>query len=199
MSEEKEISSETRKNIMKATSRAIRKHGYAELTMDNIADEYDKCKSNLHYHYGTKENLMVDFISYLLEGFEKKIVPDIDDPEEKLTVLIDRMLFGINGEEIPEKFHAVLMEMRSQAPYDKKYREKITQNDTFIHDKVSEIIEEGIENGDFREVDPDEIATLILSTIDGGRVRQISTDRDVAEKARESLKHLVESLLLKEC
>ncbi|MEF8875031.1 MAG: TetR/AcrR family transcriptional regulator [Candidatus Thermoplasmatota archaeon] len=198
MSEKKEISSKTRKDIMKATFRAIREHGYAELTMDKIAEEYDKCKSNLHYHYGTKENLMVDFITYLLEGFKEKVVPDTDDPVKRLDGLIDSMLFGIGEGEIPERFHAVLVELRSQAPHNEKYRKKITENDRFIHNKVKEIIEEGIEKERFKEVNPDQIATIILSTIDGGRARQISTERDVAEKAKEALDQMIESLLLKE-
>lgn len=198
MSEEKEIHPETRNDIMKATSKAIRRHGYAELTMDKIAEKYDKCKSNLHYHYGTKENLMVDFIDYLLEGFKEKVVPDTDDPLEKLNGLIDRMLFGISDGEIPERFHAVLLEIRSQVPYNERYREKITKNDEFIHEKVTEIIEEGIEKSRFKEVDSEKTATIILSTVDGGRARQISTERDVAEKARDSLEYLIESTLLKE-
>jgi len=198
MSEEKDVPPETRNNIMKATSRAIRRHGYAELTMDKIAEEYDKCKSNLHYHYGTKENLIVDFIGYLLEGFKEKIVPDAEDPVKRLDGLIDRMLLGTRDGEIPERFHTVLIELRSQAPYNERYRKKITENDVFIHDKVTDIIEEGIENGRFKEVDPDQISTIILSIIDGGRARQISTERDVAEKSRKALDQLIESILLKE-
>jgi len=198
MSVESEISPETRNDIMEATSKAIRRHGYAELTMDKIAEEYDKCKSNIHYHYGTKENLMVDFIDYLLEGFKEKIVPDTEDPVEKLDCLINRMLFGTGAGDIPERLHTVLIELRSQAPYNEKYRGKITENDVFIHDKVRDIIDEGIEQGSFKEVDSDKIATIILSTIDGGRARQISTDRDVAENLRKALDQLLEGLLLKE-
>ncbi len=194
---EKEIPPETRKAIMKATSKAIRRHGYAELTMDKIAEEYDKCKSNLHYHYGTKENLMIDFIGYLLEGFKEKIVPETKDPVEKLDGLIDRMLLGTKDGDIPERLHTVLIELRSQAPYNERYRRKITESDVFIHDKVREIIEEGIEKDRFKEVDPDQIATIILSTIDGGRARQISTDRDVAENLRKAIDQILQSLLLK--
>ncbi len=198
MSDKKNVPSDMRTDIMKATSRAIREHGYADLTMDKIADEYDKCKSNLHYHYGTKENLMIDFIDYLLQGFKEKIVPDTEDPLEKLNGLIDRMLFGINGGDIPERFHAVLLEVRSQAPYNERYKQKITDNDDFIHDKVTKIIETGIEKEKFREVNPELTATLILSTIDGARARQISTERNVAQKAKESLDQAIEDLLLKE-
>jgi len=197
MSQE-DVPIEVREEIMKATFRAICEHGYADLTMEKIADETERCKSTLHYHYGTKENLMVDFIKFLLEGFKKNIVPDTEDPLKKLDGLIDRMLFGKKDREAPERFHTALLELRSQAPYSEKYREQITENDEYIHDKVVEIIEEGIEKEKFEEVSPYRTATVILSTIDGARARQLSTDRDAAENARESLDDLLEDLLFKD-
>ncbi len=197
MSQE-DVPIEVREETMKATFRAICEHGYADLTMEKIADETERCKSTLHYHYGTKENLMVDFIKFLLEGFKENIVPDTDDPEKKLNGLIDRMLFGKKDGEVPERFHTALLELRSQAPYSERYREQITENDEYIHDKVVEIIEEGIEKEKFEEVDSYRTTTVILSTIDGARARQLSTNRDAAENARESLDELLENLLIKD-
>ena len=37
-------------DIMSATFRALSKHGYASLSMQDIADEFDKSRSLLHYH-----------------------------------------------------------------------------------------------------------------------------------------------------
>ncbi len=197
MSQE-DVPIEVKEEIMKATFSAICEHGYADLTMEKIADETERCKSTLHYHYGTKENLMVDFIKFLLEGFKENIVPKNEDPLKKLDGLIDRMLFGKKDGEVPERFHTALLELRSQAPYSEKYRQQITENDEYIHEKVVEIIEEGIEKEKFEDVNPYRTATVILSTIDGARARQLSTNRDAAENARESLDELLENLLFKD-
>ncbi|MEF8974259.1 MAG: helix-turn-helix domain-containing protein, partial [Haloarcula sp.] len=42
---------DTADDIMDATYRALCTHGYADLTMQDIADESDKSKAALHYHY----------------------------------------------------------------------------------------------------------------------------------------------------
>ena len=198
MSKKDDIQPKVRNDLMKATFRALCKHGYADITMKKIADESDKCKSTLHYHYGTKENLMVDFIKYLLEGFEEKIVPDSDDPLEKLNGLIDRMLFGLQEGDIHERFHTALLELRSQAPYNEKYREQITKNDEYIQNILKDIINEGVQEGRFKDVDPEITSTIILSSIDGARARQISTNREAAENVREALRRIIENDIIKD-
>ncbi|PSQ42055.1 TetR family transcriptional regulator, partial [Halobacteriales archaeon QS_9_68_42] len=54
---------ETRERITNATYRALCDHGYAALTMQDIADECDCSKSLLHYHFDTKEDLLVELLA----------------------------------------------------------------------------------------------------------------------------------------
>lgn len=197
MHSDESVKEEFKEASMKATFRALCKHGYADLTMQKIADESDKCKSTFHYHYNTKENLITHFIEYLLEGFEEKMVPDTDDPLEKLNGLIDNMLFGLTDEETTMSLHTALLEIRSQAPYNDKFREQITQNDEHILNVVSGIIEDGIEKGRFKEVDSRKMATAVISAIDGARARQISTNRKATEELKKSLHWIIKELLLK--
>ncbi len=196
MCPDENVPEKVREKAMEATFKALCKYGYADLTMKKIADESDKCKSTFHYHYDTKENLLVNFIEYILEGFKDKMVPDTEDPLEKLNGLIDNMLFGLSDEETTESFHTALLEIRSQAPYNERYREQITENDRHIKDIVSSIIKEGVEKDRFREVNPEETATIILSAIDGARARQISTNRNATKELRRSLDWIVEDMLL---
>lgn len=185
------------KKAMKATHKALCKYGYADLTMKKIADESDRCKSTFHYHYDTKENLLVHFIQYLLEGFEKKMVPETEDSLEKVNGFIDRMLFGVGDEETTENFHTALLEIRSQAPYNEKFQEQITKNDEYILQITTDIIQEGIEKGRFKDTDPKNTAIVILSAIDGARARHISTDRDANEELRNALDWILDELIIK--
>ncbi|MBS3816891.1 MAG: TetR/AcrR family transcriptional regulator [Candidatus Thermoplasmatota archaeon] len=196
MCPDESIPDDVKEKAMKATFRALCKHGYADLTMKKIADESDKCKSTFHYHYDTKEKLLVNFIEFLLEGFKDRMVPDTEDPLEKLNGLIDNMLFGLADEETTESFHTALLEIRSQAPYNERYREQITENDQYIKKVVSDIIREGIEKNRFKDVNAEETATVILSAIDGARARQISTNRNATKELRSSLDWIIEDLLL---
>lgn len=53
--------SEVDEEIMEATYRALREHGYADLTIKRIAAEYGKSTAAVHYHYDTKEELLRRF------------------------------------------------------------------------------------------------------------------------------------------
>lgn len=176
--------SDTRAAIMEATYAALCKHGYADLTMQAIADEFDKTKAVLHYHYDTKEELLVAFLEYLLDRFLDTVAVDsIDDPEERLLALVDALLLG-DHDAVAEtdhwEYHTALLEIRAQAPHNEAFREQLTTNYRFVADAIAAIVEDGIERGVFREVDPDRTAAWLLATINGARLHQVTLDVDVA-------------------
>ncbi|MFT4884148.1 MAG: AcrR family transcriptional regulator, partial [Natronomonas sp.] len=119
---------ETRERIMEATYRALCEHGYASLTMQDIADECDCSKSLLHYHFDTKEDLLVALLAYLLERFEERIATD-GDPRDRLVDLIDAFLFGDErSREEHRAFHTALLELRAQAPHNDAFRDQLAEN-----------------------------------------------------------------------
>lgn len=186
-----QASSDTRAAIMQATYRALCKHGYANLTTQAIADEFDKTKAVLHYHYDTKEDLLVAFFDYLLDRFLEDIeIESIDDPKEQLLALVDALLFGkddVSSEDHWE-YHTALLEVRTQAPHNGIYRAQLTRNYRSIHRIMTSIIRNGIDRGVFREVDPERTATLLLATINGARMHHITLDIDtIPDDVRDSV------------
>ncbi|PSP70021.1 TetR/AcrR family transcriptional regulator, partial [Halobacteriales archaeon QH_9_66_26] len=71
---------DTQAAIMDATYRALCEHGYADLTIQTIADEFDKSKSLLYYHYDTKDEILIGLLDYLLGQFTIRVA--IDPPDE---------------------------------------------------------------------------------------------------------------------
>lgn len=186
-----QASSETRAAIMQATYRALCKHGYANLTTQAIADEFDKTKAVLHYHYDTKEDLLVSFFDYLLDQFLEDIeIETIDDPKEQLLALVDALLFGkddVSSEDHWE-YHTALLEVRAQAPHNGIYRAQLTRNYRSLHQIMTSIIQNGIDQGVFREVNPEHTATLLLATINGARMDHITLDIDtIPDDVRDSV------------
>jgi AcrR family transcriptional regulator len=169
--------SDTREEIMAATYRALCKHGYANLTMQAIADEFEKTKAVLHYHYDTKEQLLAAFLEYILDRFTDRLAVDDDDPSERLDALIDELLLGLGAEESHE-FHTALLELRAQAPHNATFREQLTANYDFLTDLLTTVIDDGIEQEVFHDADAERLATLILATMLGGRVHHITLDRE---------------------
>ncbi|SDM49928.1 transcriptional regulator, TetR family [Halogranum gelatinilyticum] len=78
--------------VMRATYRALCRHGFAALTMQDIADEADKSTAVLHYHYETKENLLVAFLAYVLGRFDEQFAGmEGSSATERLRCLFGRL------------------------------------------------------------------------------------------------------------
>ena len=169
--------SETREAIMEATYRALCDHGYASLTMQNIADEFGKSKGLLHYHFDSKEELLVAFIDYLLAGFEDDIASIEGPPDERLAAFIERFVVA-NGDE-RRALHLALLELRAQAPFNDRFRDQLARSDAIVRAAVADMVDEGITTGVFRaDTDPDALARVVLAAMDGARMRGLTIGDD---------------------
>ena len=186
--------------IMDAVDQALRKHGYAELTMQDIADESEKSKSLLHYHYDTKEDLLVAFLDDLISDYQERMACRADqEPTERLVEFLARFVFTPDDTG-REQFHLALLEMRSQGPFNDRIREQLDRSDQTLRTTAADIITDGIEAGVFEAVDPERTAALLVATLDGARTRQITLGdanetytRTVVEQA---LAQIVEPMLV---
>ena len=193
MSDESDGRSDATDEIMDGVYRALCTHGYADLTMRDIADECSKSKSLLHYHYDTKEDLLVAFLDHILSGFEAWVDEGADrSPARRIVEFVGWFVFE-PAETDREAFHIALLELRSQGPFNDRIRERLLRSDRLLRGTVADILTDGIEAGVFRDVDVEETAALLVATLDGARTRQITldtglgatgTDDDTADRGR---------------
>ncbi|ELY65544.1 TetR/AcrR family transcriptional regulator [Natrinema versiforme] len=169
---------ETHTEIMHATYAALRKHGYADLTIQRIGAEFPKSKSLIYQHYDGKDELLVAFLEFLLERLEADVPTDgFSDAREHLQELLDHSL-----PESPESDHTEFMstvtELRAQAAHDDAYREQFTRTDDFFREHIADIVRRGIEQGVFRDVNPEQTAAFIATTIYGAQNQRATTNSD---------------------
>lgn len=169
------MSSDAADAIMDGTHSALRAHGYAELTMQDIADEAGVSKAALHYHFDGKHDLLLSFLDRLLERFEARI-EDVSggNPEERLLSLAETvMLPPADGD--PHEFRTALLEIEAQAPYDEAYRTRLERFDEAFADRVRAILAAGVADGTFDEsVDPDESSSFVVTYVRGARTRNVA-------------------------
>jgi AcrR family transcriptional regulator len=165
---------DTHGEIMGATYRALCKHGYANLTMQDIADEFDKSRSLLHYHYDTKEELLVTFLDQAIGWRRERMAEsDTEEPLARLEEFIDRFVIE-PGEEGRETFALAITELRVQAAHDEAFREKLSARYEDNVDMVTAIVEACVDSGVFREVDPRETAEIMYTCLVGARTLQVT-------------------------
>ena len=180
--------------IMEATYRALCENGYAGLTMQDIADESEKSKATLHYHYDTKQELLLVFLDYLLDEFHERIEEiDADDAaEELIEVLTPR------DSEVSEDFRTAMLEMKAQSPYNEGIRGKLVEYETGLEAYLEDVVERGVDEGVFHEdVDAGETADLLVALGNGLRTRSVTAGK-TDDELRATVETYVETCLVKE-
>lgn len=190
---------DTREAILDATYRVLCDRGYADLSMRAIAEESGKSKSLLHYHFDTKDDLLLAFLDRFVETLDELLAEsESEHPRDRLIGFVDRFVAGPN-ETDRQSLWLALVEFRVRAAHDERFREQLARTDRAKVGAIARIIEDGVDEGAFREVDPEETAELIASALDGARTRQATIEADSApEDVRDAIvaivdDHLVES------
>ena len=180
------MSQESKQEIMDATYKALCKHGYADLSIQNIADEFEKGKSLIYYHYDDKEDLMLAFLNFMGEHVKKQH-DNLDGvaPEKRLDELLD-MTLGVEDDEMWE-FRRAFLELRAQAPKSPEFVESFEKIDGLIAENMKEILNE-------LNVDqPEKMAEILVSSIEGSVMRKVSIDdRDGLKELKNNIKEIVE-------
>ncbi|WP_227377447.1 TetR/AcrR family transcriptional regulator [Haladaptatus halobius] len=191
---EETVPTETREAIMEATFRALSKHGYTELRMRDIGEEMDKTRQVIHYHFDGKYDLMSHFLEYIIDQYEGSVEVNADaPPREELDARIDQCLFGPEFDDFSHWDRMkVYHELFTHAQNDKKHRAIFNDHYERIRSSITEVVEDGIVKGAFREVDAARMGQLITDVIHAARGRKLSLGHgDAPEEARKAIDEFI--------
>ncbi|GAB7093324.1 hypothetical protein JCM30237_04760 [Halolamina litorea] len=188
---------ETASDITAGTYRALCKHGYAEVTMEDIAAETDRSKSALHYHYDSKHDLLVSFFDGLLEQFTDRLdAVEGETAHDRLLDLIDTILFPPDDAHPDRQFQTAVLELKAQGPYDEAFRRHLQDHDRTLRTHVEEHLADGVESGEFREdLDIEASADFLVTVFNGAQTRSVAVGRPI-EESRETLAAHIDSMIV---
>lgn len=175
--------------IMQSTYHVLLEHGYADLSIAKIADKASLSKSALYNHYEGKNDLLLDFLSRFLEWYLDSPLDDTaEDPQAELQRLIDLLSVDSGGADsstdstLETAAADAFVELRAQAIHDESFRTELLREDEVIRTRLVRIIQQGIDDGVFRNIDPEPVAEFILTVLEGALFRSSLSDdgREVA-------------------
>ncbi|WP_281194092.1 TetR/AcrR family transcriptional regulator [Halorubrum sp. F4] len=190
----------TREAILGAAFRALCEHGYADLTIKRIGEAFEKSPSLVYHHYDGKDELLVDLLEYLLDGFETAVSGNAFDlpPRARLDAYVAAMTDpgGVDDEYAPDgRFLVAMVELRAQAATDEAYREHFDRSDRvfrrFLERSVREaaaepVVDAGTPPERDDDVDPAAVAETLQTLATGAMLRwATTTDREWTEAVRE--------------
>ena len=189
--------------IFGATYRTLEDCGYAGLSISRVADRASVSKSTIYHHFESKDDLLLEFAESLLLRYGDELVVDTEDGAlESLERILDLTLLGetSDGERLDDvasdTIHRVYLELRTQAVHDPEYRAHFDAVDRSVRERLAAVVEAGVENGVFRDVDPDAVAGTIYLCVEGALFLGSTTDDDRwLEGVREQLDGYLEGLV----
>jgi AcrR family transcriptional regulator len=185
---------DTREEIMEATFRALSEHGYKDLRVRDIGEEMELSRQVIHYHFDGKYDLLSSFLEYIIDQYEGSVeVADDMDPRSELDARIDQCLFGPEFDEFTHWDRMkVYHELYAHAQNDDEHRELFEEHYARLRGSIVDVIEDGIEQRVFRDVNAERMGQLITDVIHAARERRISLGHDDApEEARAAIDEFV--------
>jgi AcrR family transcriptional regulator len=189
-----------REEIARSVRSALAKHGYANLTTKQVAAESAKSEAFFFYHCDSKADLILVFLDWAAEYSLGRLasVADDPDPARRLYRACD-VLLGDPSDDLQRGTYVAIMELLAHAPHDEAFAERLTRYERRVLDDLAGFVRSGIESGDFRDVEPERVAGMVLMTADGtaGAVMALGM-RDVGENVRAGVFEYLDRVVLAE-
>lgn len=192
------IPDDTYEALVQATLTALAKKGYVDLRVRDIDDEFEKSRQLINHYFAGKDELVTETLSFLVEYIDDNLDSTTDgNPTKKLNDEIDRALLEPKRDNKDAwAITTTLYELQSQAQHNPQHQELFISHTERYIEHFKEIIQDGIEQGVFDDVDARRMATAIDDFITGAQMKQIHLGQDDAPaETREMIDEFVISRL----
>jgi AcrR family transcriptional regulator len=159
---------ESRQRIIEAALSCFLDQGYNNTTMDDIVAESGLSKGSLYWHFDSKEGLLQSATRALFEDyFDQESLAQL----EQIPTATDRLRAMARGLVTMLDEFAGLFNLFVEFYASSAHREQAAQLwlDLLVEYKeiMVGVIEEGIESGEFRPVDPEQLVWAVMAAYDG--------------------------------
>lgn len=195
MNDQKEANIGKQELLFRAAAARFGQYGYSETTMESIAEEAGVSKGTLYYYFDSKEELFFELLLNWIEKFEdrwnesegdKSPVEELEEFHRVMMTTADEMA----------SFGKLMLEFWANASRKNKLEDILNDLLREYREGIAEVIEAGIEEGTFREVDPWEASSALVASYDGLWFHWLLTpDSFVLEEAgRELITNFIRGL-----
>jgi AcrR family transcriptional regulator len=160
-------SDERSTQILDAARKCFLDKGYFASRMDEIAEEAGLSKGGVYFHFDSKRDIFRELVQQEYDramAFVEEVANSEGDMATKLLAMGSHFVQNFaSGDEQP-RFMAIIGEM---ALRDEDVRQMLLELQESYVQRISSLLEEGIRQGQFREIDSRATAFLLKALIDG--------------------------------
>lgn len=186
------------RQIKEAALRLFSEQGFHNTTITQIAEAAELGKGTIYWYWRSKEDLAYSLVSDMLGDF----LALIEEARDSHGPVAGR--FAALVEKVTELYYRetdylrLLWKFRVDRGYifSEEYREKVTSYYLRMRKALESLIAEGIEKGEFKEVDPGRMAFILLGVAEGLELEWLENEEEFSmrEALRETMGMVFASL-----
>src|SRR4051794_23655586 len=141
--------------LVRGTYAAMAQQGAQQISLRGIARELGVSPALLVYHFGSKDNLLIETMHWALASTVHRIqrkIADVEDPQTTLAALMDAVFVGAREN---RDFHLIYMDLVQYAVRHESFNTLSALLHRHINDTYALVIRQGVEAGTFEAADVD--------------------------------------------
>jgi len=167
MSPRPNVTDERTSQIITAAEDVFTKKGFAEARMDDIAEETGLSKGTLYNYFKSKDDLIIAILDRIFQR-EFKAFDEMDLSKMSSTDIINRFVDTIAKDiKLMLRLMPIAYEFLALAFRNKTVQKALKVYVNRYMNILVPIIENGIASGEFKEVDPKEVAIAMGAVLEG--------------------------------
>jgi AcrR family transcriptional regulator len=199
MSPRPDVSEERKTQILAAATKVFTERGFADARMDDIVSEAGLSKGALYWYFDSKDAIIISILDQIFDyetGHVRELLEREDSAKLKLEVFIETMVKDL---EKMKPLMPIFFDFWSLSVRKKTINQAIKKYYQSFLDLIEPIIEDGIEQGEFRPVDVKETAVAIGAMYEGTILFYVYFPEliDFENQFRSNLELLLEGLYIK--
>jgi AcrR family transcriptional regulator len=179
-----------RPELLNAAATVIRRRGLENARVADVADEAGTSAPSVLYYFASKAELLKEALTSAEESFYEDLALELEGIESARERLVRIVQYGAGEGD----YDAVLwMELWARALRDPELAATRAELDGRWRRTIAEVVRYGQERGEFGPADPDGLAVLLASLLDGLAVQSALRDMEVTpDRVRELAMKLAE-------
>jgi AcrR family transcriptional regulator len=150
--------------------------GAQQLSLRGIAKELGVSPALLIYHFGSKDNLLIETMHWALAGSVRRLqrqIEGIEEPEEALRVSLGAVFVDARAN---RDFYLIYLDLVQYAVRNESFTRLAALLRRHIDDSYASVIRQGVAAGVFEVQDVALAARQVRAIVEGGFLQWLQTD-----------------------
>lgn len=157
---------DSRQKILNAAFEAFMEKGYSNTSMDDIVKRSGLSKGTLYWHFKNKQELFIAIIRFAFQPFDD-LLANLVEQDQPAATRIQELFLQAVAFISDKRFMSLVVDAFFQSSQNAEAQQVLYDIYKQYIEHVEQIIQQGIDNGEFRDVDPHTIAVALMAGGDG--------------------------------